>query len=254
VVSALNRKLAGRLTPAGRARVRRVTDGVSRPIGSLRGVRTRDRVVALTYDDGPDPTGTPAVLDALAEAGVTATFFQLAQRAERYPEVVRAVLAAGHEIAVHGVDHTRLTTLPRAEAAARIAAARDRLAAVTGRPARSLRYFRPAYGSQTLGTYLATRRAGLEPVVWGPLVADWVDGAAGTVAARAMTGLRPGEIVLLHDGFEVPPGDDTPEPTFDRGEVTRALLDMLAEGGYRATSVTGLLGHGRRWRTAWFRP
>jgi peptidoglycan/xylan/chitin deacetylase (PgdA/CDA1 family) len=207
--------------------------------------------VALTYDDGPDPVGTPAVLAVLAEAGVTATFFQLAERAERHPDLVRAVLDAGHEIAVHGIDHTRLTGLPRADAAGRIRAARDRLAAVTGRRAR---YFRPAYGGQTPATYLATRRAGLDPVVWGPTVEDWVDGPAADVAARALTGLGPGEIVLLHDGFEVPPGDTTPEPTFDRGEITRELLALLSERGYTATSVTGLLAHGRPHRTAWFRP
>jgi peptidoglycan/xylan/chitin deacetylase (PgdA/CDA1 family) len=251
VVSALNRKLASRLTPAGRARVRQVTDRLTAPIGSVRGVRTSRRVVALTYDDGPDPKGTPAVLAALAEAGVTATFFQLAERAERYPELVRDVLDAGHEIAVHGVDHSRLTALPRADAAARIRDARDRLAAVAGR---QQRYFRPAYGGQTLGTYLATRRAGLDPVVWGPTVADWVDGDPRDIAARALTGLGPGEVVLLHDGFEVPPGDTTPEPVFDRGEVTLALLDLLTDRGYTATSVTGLLALGRPWRTAWFRP
>lgn len=251
MVTALNRRLANRLTPAGRARVRQVTDRLSAPVGSLRGVRTHSRVVALTYDDGPDPKGTPAVLGALAEAGVTATFFQLAERAERYPELVRDVLDAGHEIAVHGIDHSRLTALPRAAAAARIRGARDRLAAICGH---QHRYFRPAYGSQTLGTYLATRQAGLDPVVWGPTVADWLDGKPEDVAGRALTGLGPGEVVLLHDGFEVPPGDTTPEPTFDRGEVTLALLAMLADRGYTATSVTGLLAHGRPWRTAWFRP
>jgi len=251
VSSGLNRVVARRLSPRTRTRIRLATDRLAGPVGSLKGARTSARVVALTYDDGPDPEGTPTVLAALAEVGVTATFFQLAERAERHPELVRAVLDGGHEIGLHGIDHARLTGLSPAEAARRIVEGRDRLAAVTGRPAR---YFRPTYGAQTLRTYWAVRRAGLDPVVWGPSVDDWRDGAPVEVAARAQARLGPGEVVLLHDGFEVPAGDTTPRPTFDRGEVTRALLRLLAGQGYVATSVGGLLAHGQPWRTAWFRP
>lgn len=251
MATGVNRAVAARLSPRARAGIRRATDRLATPVGSVKGARTQARVVALTYDDGPDPVGTPAVLAALGSAGVRATFFQLAERAERYPELVRAVLAAGHEVALHGIDHSRLSGLPPGEAGRRIVAGRDRLAAVTGARAR---WFRPAYGGQTLRTYAATRRAGLDPVVWGPSVEDWRDGTAAEVAERAVPRLGPGEVVLLHDGFEVPAGDTTPEPTFDRGEVTLALLALLTERGYTATSVGGLLAHGRPWRTAWFRP
>lgn len=245
------RALAGRLSPAARRRVRRATDGALAPIGSVRGARTGAPAVALTYDDGPEPGQTDAVLDALAEAGVQATFFQLVYRAEAYPQLVRRVVAAGHEVALHGIDHTRLTGLPAAEVRRRLVDGKRRLEQVAGQP---VRLFRPAYGSQTIRTYLAARRAGLDVVVWGPTAEDWRDGPAAEVAERALAGVAPGEVLLLHDAFEVPPGDRTPRPTFDRGEVTRALLAGLRERGYTAGPVGALLSGRRAWRTAWYRP
>jgi peptidoglycan/xylan/chitin deacetylase (PgdA/CDA1 family) len=243
--------VASRLSPAARRRVRRATDRLLAPVGSVRAVRTGEPAVALSYDDGPEPAETDAVLRALAEAGATATFFQLVYRAERNPEIVGRVVAAGHEVALHGIDHTRLTTLPLAEVTRRLADGRRRLEAVAGRP---VRLFRPAYGAQTLRTYAAARRSGLDVVVWGPYAQDWLDGPPAEVAARALARTGPGDVLLLHDGFEVPAGDRTPRPTFDRGEVTRALLAGLAERGLRATSVGALMATGRPWRTAWFRP
>jgi peptidoglycan/xylan/chitin deacetylase (PgdA/CDA1 family) len=251
VSPSLTRSVADRLSPTARQRVRRATDGVLAPLGSLRGARTTDPVIALTYDDGPEPGGTEAVLAALAEQGVQATFFQLVYRAERHPDLVRRILAEGHEIALHGIDHSRLTELPVPAVARLLATGKQRLEAVAGVP---IRLFRPAYGSQTVRTFVAARRAGLDVVVWGPTAEDWVDGPAAEVGARALDRSGPGEIVLLHDAFELPPGDPTPPPTFDRGDVTRALLAGLTARGLRPTTV-GDLVHGRKpWRTAWYRP
>jgi peptidoglycan/xylan/chitin deacetylase (PgdA/CDA1 family) len=247
----VTRALAARLSPDARRRVRRATDGVLAPLGSIRGARTRERLVALTYDDGPAPGDTDGVLAALAEGGARATFFVLVQRAEAYPELIRQTLAAGHEIALHGIDHSRLTQLPPAEVGRLLAAGKARLERITGTP---IRLFRPAYGSQTVRTYLAARRAGLDVVVWGPAAEDWRDGPAGEIVDRALAGVAPGEILLLHDGFEVPPGDRTPRPTFDRGDVTRALLAGLADRGYTGIPVGALLTDRHPWRTAWYRP
>lgn len=243
--------LRNRLTPRQRSALRTATDEALAFVGSVKGARTAERVVALTYDDGPDPAGTAAVLDALAAHGATATFFQLVHRAERHPDLVRRVLEEGHEIALHGLDHSRLTALPVDVVRRTLGEARRRLEDVAGAP---VRWFRPPYGAQTLATYRAATRAGLTPVVWGPTVADWQDGTPADVAARPAARPRPGQVVLLHDAFEAPAGDPTPAPTFDRGEVTHAYLERLAREGYRGTSVSGLLTLGRTWRTAWFRP
>lgn len=247
----LTRTLAARLSPQARRTVRRLTDRALAPIGSLRGVRTGERIIALTYDDGPDPEHTPAVLDALAEVGARATFFQLVGRAERHRDLVRRVVEAGHEVALHGIDHTRLTSLPAVRVAGLLREGRERLEAVTGQ---QVRFFRPAYGSQTLRTLLAARRAGLYPVVWGASADDWREGTPVEVVRRVLPRVGPGEIVLLHDGFEKPDGDPLPAPTFDRGETTRILLGALADAGYATATVGRLLHTAPAWRTAWFRP
>jgi peptidoglycan/xylan/chitin deacetylase (PgdA/CDA1 family) len=247
----VTRSVATRLSPSARRRVRGATDRLLYPAGSVRGARTTRRVVALTYDDGPEPGGTEAVLAALAEAGARATFFQLVERAERHPQLVREVVGAGHEIALHGIDHRRLTELPAARVHELVRDGKRRLEDVAGA---QVTLFRPAYGSQTLRTLVAVRRAGLQVVVWGVSADDWRDGAAAEVADRALLGIGPGQIVLLHDGFEVPAGDPLPPPTFERGQVCRALLAGLFARGYAATSVGGLLAMGKPWRTAWFRP
>jgi peptidoglycan/xylan/chitin deacetylase (PgdA/CDA1 family) len=105
-----------------------------------------ERPVVLTYDDGPEPGGTDAVLKVLAGHGVTATFFVLLSRTRRYPGLLSEVLAAGHEIGLHGVDHQRLTTLDPAHVAQRTADARHELEDTIGR---EVRWFRPPYGGQS---------------------------------------------------------------------------------------------------------
>ena len=106
------------LPPSTRHALRRATDPVLAPVGSVAGVHLRGRgplPVGLTFDDGPDPDVTPAVLDVLAAAGVRSTFFVLTDRAARHPDLVRRAVREGHEIGLHGPDHRRLTTRPVAE-------------------------------------------------------------------------------------------------------------------------------------------
>ncbi len=233
-----------------------MTDGVLSPVGSVAGTRPADArpaPVALTIDDGPDPDATPQVLDALADGGATATFFLLVDRAERHPDLVRAVVDAGHEVGLHGLDHRRLTTLDRADVRRSLTVSKARLAAVAGV---EVRWFRPPFGSQSVGTYVAARRAGLMPVVWNAEGEDWVDQPAAVVADRVMERLRPGGIILLHDGLAGDPREpETPDPLAAvRGDVFAHTLANLRAEGLRATTVGDLVSSGRVRRTAWFRP
>jgi peptidoglycan/xylan/chitin deacetylase (PgdA/CDA1 family) len=152
--------------------------------------------VALTFDDGPDPEGTPAVLDALEQLGWTATFFMLGMQVARYPEVAAAVVAAGHEVAVHGFSHrNHLTRGPR-DVHRDVARGAVEVMAATGvRPI----WFRPPYGVLTLGSLLAARRAGLRPVLWSAWGRDWEPRSPVQVAGTVGQQLRPGGTVLLHD-------------------------------------------------------
>jgi len=182
--------------------------GVGRPDG-----------VALTFDDGPDPCGTPAVLEHLDRLGWAATFFLLGSQVRRYPEQARSLVAAGHEIAVHGdIHHSHLFRTPR-DVATDLRRAATAIGAATGvRP----RFFRPPYGVVTTGTLWAARRTGLQPVLWTSWGKDWQAGSTPERVVRTLSRtLDPGATLLLHDS------DCTSTPGSWRG--TAASLPLLAE-------------------------
>lgn len=152
--------------------------------------------VALTFDDGPDPEGTPAVLDALDQLGWTATFFMLGAQVQRYPDVAAAVVAAGHEAAVHGFSHRNHLARGPADVHRDVARGAAVVAEATGGwPT----WFRPPYGVFTLGSLRAARRAGLRPVLWSAWGRDWEARGPAEVADTVAGQLRPGGTVLLHD-------------------------------------------------------
>lgn len=241
-------RLRTMLPPEWRSRARHVVDACGKPIGSLHAASVTG-LVGLTVDDGPDPRWTPPLLDVLAAHGCRATFFVLAYRALRYPDILRATVAAGHEIALHGWDHTRLTALPPSEVLARSRHAKAVVEDLSGSP---VRWFRPPFGAQSLRSYLAVRRLGMEVVVWSATPRDWEDGEPDEVAGRVLADVRDGDILLTHDGVEVPAGDSA--PTFDRAAMFGALLDGLASRGLRATALENLVRSGPARYTAWFRP
>jgi len=213
-------------------------------------VRTDEKVVGLTYDDGPDPIFTPQVLEALAAAGARATFFVLVEQAEKYPDLIRRIIAEGHEVALHGIDHTRLSSMPIRQAVALIREGKNRLERVSGRP---VTLFRPTYGAQTVGQFLATRALGMDVVVWSAWARDWDGSSAEVIAERAVGALHRGGIVLLHDasGDGVGAGDPTTGAGLDRGEATRQLLRGMAERGYTSRTVGELLVQYPAVRTVW---
>jgi peptidoglycan/xylan/chitin deacetylase (PgdA/CDA1 family) len=231
--------------------VRRLILPLTAPIGSVRSVRPDRDVAVLTYDDGPQPGGTERVLAALAEVGATATFFVLVGRARRHPGLLADVVAAGHEIALHGIDHVRLTEFSPGQVRRRTIDGRKELEDLAGQ---HIRWFRPPYGAQHPTTWAAIRSAGLESVVWSDEVKDWDDDPIADMAARAATVTR-GSVLLLHDGYadSTDGVDDGPAPTFDRGDLSRRILADLAERGLHASSLGNALSGGRAVRGAWFR-
>jgi peptidoglycan-N-acetylglucosamine deacetylase len=180
--------------------------------------RGRTGGVALTFDDGPDPLGTPAVLAGLAELGWTATFFLLGSQVRQFPDIARSVASAGHEIAVHGDLHrSHLIRTPR-DVEADIARALAEIEGVTGtRP----RWYRAPYGHFSAGTMRAAAAVGLEPIVWTAWGCDWRGGPAEEVRRHVVRGLDDGGTVLLHDS------DCTSAPGSWR--TTVAALPLLAD-------------------------
>lgn len=168
--------------------------------------------IALTFDDGPDPRGTPAILQALHTIGWRATFFMLGSQVRAHPDTARAVVRAGHEIAVHGDLHRNHLLRSYGDIHADLARAAATVQAVSGGPPR---WFRPPYGVLTASTVLACRRLRLQPVLWTAWGRDWTTLTSTEVTTTVLTGLRSGGTVLLHDADHRPGTSTVRETTVE---------------------------------------
>ena len=213
------------------------------PIGAF---NVRD-VVSLTFDDGPDPEATPAILEVLRRYDAKATFFVLTDYALAHPVLVQRLQAEGHEVGLHFDRHDRITELPPLAALRRLRAARRSLEALAG----PVKLFRPPYGSQNYLTFAFARLLGLKVVGWNRWANDWLEQTAEHAARVASEKLAGGDIVLMHDGLEL--GPDEPRPTFDRAEMVRLFLDQAAARGLKSVTVGSLLARGPLRRSHWFR-
>ncbi len=151
---------------------------------------------ALTFDDGPDPRWTPLVLDALDEAGARSTFFVMAPLARRYPRLLSRMREAGHEIAFHcawHVRHDRLTPLEVAEDARAGLRALEELG-------HSVRHWRTPWGLVAPATEEVARAHRLELAGWTADTEDWRGDPMEEMLNRVEPALKPGAIVLMHDG------------------------------------------------------
>jgi peptidoglycan/xylan/chitin deacetylase (PgdA/CDA1 family) len=153
--------------------------------------------VALTFDDGPHPEGTPAVLDVLAAAGAHATFFVIGEQVERRPELIGRMLTEGHAVALHGYRHRlQLRLAPRA-----VAEDIRRGAAVIGDAAGAApAWHRPPFGIYSPAGLRVAREAGLSPLLWSRWGKDWRRFTTPQrIAGRATRSLIGGDVILLHD-------------------------------------------------------
>ncbi len=154
--------------------------------------------VAVTIDDGPDPEVTPAMLDALARCGVTATFFCIGARVDRHPELVRRIVDAGHAVENHSDTHRHVFSLLGPAALGReVARAQARIAAISGILPE---FFRAPAGLRNPLLEPVLARHGLRLASWSRRGFDTVSRDPDRVLARLTRGLRGGEILLLHDG------------------------------------------------------
>lgn len=191
-------------------------------------------LVALTFDDGPNDPATSRILDVLAAKGVHATFFVVGANAEVYPDTLRRAVTEGHAIGNHSYRHDKRDT--RGDLRYReLARTQDAVASIAGvRPA----VYRSPGGYHTPWQLRAVRRAGLTTVHWDVQTRDWERPDPETIVDRVLGHVRPGAIVLMHDG------DDTNHGT-DRTLTVEALpllIDALRARGYRFVTVPELLG------------
>jgi peptidoglycan/xylan/chitin deacetylase (PgdA/CDA1 family) len=191
--------------------------------------RTAERVVALTYDDGPDARDTPRLLEVLARHAVTATFFQIGERAERHLELTRAVAEAGHQLAIHGYRH-RAFPLELSEALrAQLAHTQRLLAEIAGCDAAAIRDVRPPFGLYTPAVLAGLVAWGYRPVMWSVVPFHWLQPAAPSIA-QATVGARPGSLLVLHESLAGPPV----------AELSDAIIPRLKAAGFRFISVDAM--------------
>ena len=192
-----------------------------------------DRRVALTLDDGPDPEATPRLLRLLASRGARATFFLIGERAARHRDLVRAMVAEGHEIGNHTWHHRNAWFLSPSATAAEIVGGGRVLADLTGQ---TPRLYRPPWGIVNLAGLRAASRAGLTTVLWSLQPEGRRPRSPAQQLAYCRRRLRGGAIVDLHDAPGLP---GAPERLL---ALMPGLLDLIADRGLEPATVGSLLG------------
>jgi peptidoglycan-N-acetylglucosamine deacetylase len=153
--------------------------------------------VALTFDDGPHPEGTPAMLERLAARGARGWFFLVGEQVERRPQLVARIAAEGHVVALHGYRHRLQLRLRPAEIADDLARG---AAAVEDATGAAVRWHRPPYGIYSAAGLDAVRGAGLDPLLWSRWGKDWRRFTSPERITRRVTrDLSAGDVILLHD-------------------------------------------------------
>lgn len=188
------------------------------------------KVVALTFDDGPNPDATPRILDTLGEKGVRATFFVLGSHAERWPELVRRMSSEGHQLGNHGYFHRKLQFKSPFYVSRDI---RLGIRAIKRAGAPAPRYFRAPHGFRGPWTTPIASSYGERTVGWSLGVWDSDRPGVNEIVRRTIEGVTPGSIVLLHDG-------DGYNPDGDRMQTAAALphiIDRLTDQGYEFATL-----------------
>ncbi len=192
--------------------------------GLVRNGPRGQKVVALTFDDGPS-TYTPGFLRVLRRKHVNGTFFELGQEVSGNASLMRKILAEGNEIGNHSTHHNAYPGY------ADLAFTSARIKRLTHfRPC----LFRPPYGAVNSGVVSAAAQAGMRTVTWDVDPTDWATPGTGAIYSRVVSAARPGSIILMHDGGG------------NRSETLAALpriIDNLRHRGYRFKTVSALLGN-----------
>ena len=192
-------------------------------------VKTEQKVVALTFDDGPNPPYTGELLKILAEKEVMATFFLIGQQIEAHPESAKSILSAGHEVGGHAYGWNTLAFKKRKHVEQQL----DKMdAAFASIGVTNLVLFRPPKGILSPGQGKMLEDRGLKHISADVLAGDWKDSSAEKIRDAVLKKVRPGSIIVLHDGGG------------DRSATIAAvpmIIDALREQGFSFSTVGELL-------------
>ncbi|MFH0855525.1 MAG: polysaccharide deacetylase family protein [Candidatus Omnitrophota bacterium] len=199
-------------------------------------VSSPEKLVALTFDDGPSPVWTPRILDELNKAKVKATFFMLGEHVSKYPDVARRVVREGHDIGNHTYDHHVLIYYTMEELENEIKYADNVIKSVTGV---TTRYFRPPKAWLTPDEKVKVGQMGYKVILWSLNSKDWVRFDDKYIIRYILRNIRPGDIILFHDS-----GGTFTSEGGDRSQTVKAigrLVEKLKDKGYKFVTITQLL-------------
>jgi peptidoglycan-N-acetylglucosamine deacetylase len=204
------------------------------PAGAAPGVisrgRTDRRVIGLTFETAFGVGVTPAVLAELRRAGVSATWFLSGIWAEKHPGLVRAILAAGHQVETHAYSHRHLRELDEAGMREEVLQGVRAVAAASG--GRKPRFLRPPFGSHSQTLVSVAEKLGLRVVLWSFDSLDWQNPGPGYVADRIVRLAQPGAIIHMHASADQAPA------------ALRLALPRLRAAGFEFVTLEELLRPG----------
>ncbi len=191
--------------------------------------------VAMTFDDGPDAAVTPEVLDVLKSAGAKASFFTIGRHLDAHPQLAQRICDEGHELGNHSYDHSRTLNFARPPAMkAEILRGAGAIQKFTGSD--RLPLYRPPVGLKNPPLARVAQALGLKVIVWSLHSHDSRIQDPQAIAQRVLSRVKPGDIILMHDGHDLQ-GKDRPATA----EALRRILQGLREKGLESVTVSELL-------------
>ena len=207
------------------------------------------KIVALTYDDGPNPPFTTSILQVLRREHVHATFFLVGRAVAAYPGVVRQEVRDGNAVGNHTWDHAHLLVLNPAQLRSTLSRTDQAIFAASGVHSHLMR---PPYGARDWMVLNEARKLGYTPVMWSvPLAKDWEYPSASVIAKRILAHVGDGSIIVLHDGNLglLCAREHLAKHICDRRSdigATRLIVESLKGQGYRFVTIPQLLAeHGK---------
>ncbi|MEM7513968.1 MAG: polysaccharide deacetylase family protein, partial [Bacteroidota bacterium] len=193
---------------------------------------------ALTFDDGPNPEATPELLDVLDSLGIKATFFINGKHAVLYPDVLRETAQRGHEIGNHAWTHQALYHFSEDIPFEEIKETNKLIAEITGT---TPTLFRPPYLVQGIGVKKSLPKFSLLSIGARVHGSDWEDQNPGTIADKVLASMKPGEIIVLHDGDGDAQEGEIQKSRMGTVEAVQIIGKRLLEEGYQFVTIRELV-------------
>ena len=203
-----------------------VTAGTAKRQLPIYSVECTQPLCAISFDAAWGNEDTQQLIDILARYNIKVTFFVVGEWVDKYPESVKALSDAGHEIMNHSNDHAHFNSLSAQEITTDINTCNDKIQAITGvRPT----LFRPPYGEYDDHVITAVRGMGMEPIQWDVDSLDWKELSAGEITRRVTSKVQPGSIVLFHNAALHTP------------EALPSIIEALIQDGYSFVPISQII-------------